>query len=128
MSAEVVGEDRRRRVIGQKVLRPRQQVEETLRAAILSGELKSGEMLPPETELARQFDVGEPRMGDAALVVPQRKLAEHALPVVAFQAPESLIEHGRCLRESTGADERGASLEPEQTVAREALLQLPGDT
>ena len=74
MSAEVVGEDRRRRVIGQKVLRPRQQVEETLRAAILSGELKSGEMLPPETELARQFDVSRTTLREALRVLTSQRL------------------------------------------------------
>lgn len=74
MSAEVVGEDRRRRVIGQKVLRPRQQVEETLRTAILSGELKSGEMLPPETELARQFDVSRTTLREALRVLTSQRL------------------------------------------------------
>ncbi len=53
------------RVIGTRVVRPRQQVEDTLRAAILSGELKSGEMLPPETELARQFSVSRTTLREA---------------------------------------------------------------
>lgn len=53
------------KVIGTKVLRPRQQVEETLRQAILSGELASGEMLPPETELARQFNVSRTTLREA---------------------------------------------------------------
>ncbi|MFT4288271.1 FadR/GntR family transcriptional regulator [Nocardioides sp.] len=53
------------RVIGQKVLRPRQQVEESLRKAILSGQLRSGERLPPETELARQFSVSRPTIREA---------------------------------------------------------------
>ncbi|WP_172652751.1 FadR/GntR family transcriptional regulator [Rhodococcus opacus] len=54
-----------RKVIGQAVLRPRQQVEETVKAAILSGELKSGEMLPPEAELARQFNVSRTTLREA---------------------------------------------------------------
>ncbi|WP_327129532.1 FadR/GntR family transcriptional regulator [Streptomyces sp. NBC_01727] len=53
------------RVIGQKVLRPREQVEEQLRLTILSGELKSGEMLPPESELARQFNVSRTTLREA---------------------------------------------------------------
>jgi GntR family transcriptional repressor for pyruvate dehydrogenase complex len=53
------------KVIGTKVLRPRQQVEETLRQAILAGELASGEMLPPETELARQFNVSRTTLREA---------------------------------------------------------------
>lgn len=54
-----------RKVIGQAVLRPRQQVEETIKALILSGELKSGEMLPPEAELARQFNVSRTTLREA---------------------------------------------------------------
>ena len=53
------------RVIGQKVLRPRQQVEEALRKAILSGQLRAGERLPAETELARQFSVSRPTIREA---------------------------------------------------------------
>lgn len=53
------------RVIGQKVLRPRQQVEESLRKAILSGQLRAGERLPAETELARQFSVSRPTIREA---------------------------------------------------------------
>lgn len=53
------------RVIGQKVLRPRQQVEESLRQAILSGQLHPGERLPAETELARQFSVSRPTIREA---------------------------------------------------------------
>ncbi|WP_033288971.1 FadR/GntR family transcriptional regulator [Amycolatopsis jejuensis] len=53
------------RVIGQKVLRPREQVEERLRAAILAGELKTGDLLPPEVELARQFNVSRTTVREA---------------------------------------------------------------
>lgn len=52
-------------MIGQKVLRPREQVEEHLRSAILAGELKSGDMLPPEAELARQFNVSRTTLREA---------------------------------------------------------------
>jgi GntR family transcriptional regulator, transcriptional repressor for pyruvate dehydrogenase complex len=62
------------KVIGTKVLRPRQQVEETLRAAILSGELKSGEMLPPETELARQFSVSRTTLREALRTLVSERL------------------------------------------------------
>lgn len=53
------------RIIGKKVLRPRQQVEEALRKAILSGQLRAGERLPAETELARQFSVSRPTIREA---------------------------------------------------------------
>jgi len=53
------------RRIGSKVLRPRRQVEEQIRSAILSGELRSGERLPSEAELARQFDVSRNTVREA---------------------------------------------------------------
>lgn len=51
--------------LGKKVLRPRQQVEEALKNAVLSGTLKTGERLPAESELARQFSVSRPTIRDA---------------------------------------------------------------
>jgi GntR family transcriptional repressor for pyruvate dehydrogenase complex len=62
------------KVIGQSVLRPRQQVEETLRSAILSGNLKGGEMLPPETELAGQFGVSRTTLREALRVLTSERL------------------------------------------------------
>jgi DNA-binding FadR family transcriptional regulator len=53
------------RFIGHRVLRPRQQVEDHIRNAILSGSLKSGERLPSEAELARQFDVSRTTVREA---------------------------------------------------------------
>lgn len=58
-------EAERSRVIGQRVLRPREQVEERLRGAILSGELESGALLPAEAELARQFNVSRTTVREA---------------------------------------------------------------
>lgn len=53
------------RFTGHRVLRPRQQVEDHIRGAILSGSLKSGERLPSEAELARQFDVSRTTVREA---------------------------------------------------------------
>jgi DNA-binding FadR family transcriptional regulator len=52
-------------MIGRKVLRPREQVEEQIRSAILSGVLRSGERLPSEAELSRQFDVSRNTVREA---------------------------------------------------------------
>lgn len=62
------------KVIGQSVRRPREQVEHTIREAILSGDLKSGEMLPPETELARQFGVSRTTLREALRVLSSQHL------------------------------------------------------
>jgi DNA-binding FadR family transcriptional regulator len=53
------------KAIGTKVLRPRQQVEDQIKAAILSGALRSGERLPAEAELARQFEVSRTTVREA---------------------------------------------------------------
>jgi DNA-binding FadR family transcriptional regulator len=53
------------RIIGQKVLRPREQVEDRIRIAILSAEFKTGDPLPPEAELARQFGVSRTTVREA---------------------------------------------------------------
>jgi len=63
-----------RKVIGRAVMRPRQQVEETIRSAILSGELGVGEMLPPEAELARQFGVSRTTLREALRVLTSQRL------------------------------------------------------
>ncbi len=60
--------------LGQAVLRPREQVEQRIRAAILSGELKSGDMLPPEAELARQFNVSRTTLREALRVLSSQRL------------------------------------------------------
>lgn len=60
--------------IGQAVLRPREQVEHRLRSAILSAELKSGDMLPPEAELARQFNVSRTTLREALRVLASQRL------------------------------------------------------
>ncbi len=53
------------RTIGKKVLRPRQQVEDQIKAAILSGALRAGDRLPGELELARQFEVSRTTVREA---------------------------------------------------------------
>ena len=47
------------------VIRPRDQVEQQLRDAILSGQFAQGEKLPPETALAHQFGVSRPTVREA---------------------------------------------------------------
>jgi len=47
------------------VTRPRDQVEEQIREAILAGHFGQGDKLPPETELAQQFGVSRPTVREA---------------------------------------------------------------
>ncbi|TQM69623.1 GntR family transcriptional regulator [Actinomadura hallensis] len=74
MAAGARASEPSRKVIGRSVVRPRQQVEETIKAAILSGELKSGEMLPSEAELARQFNVSRGTLREALRVLASQHL------------------------------------------------------
>lgn len=48
-----------------QVTRPRDQVEQQLREAILDGHFAQGDKLPPETELATQFGVSRPTVREA---------------------------------------------------------------
>lgn len=49
----------------QQVTRPRDQVEQQIREAILEGNFAQGEKLPPETVLAQQFGVSRPTVREA---------------------------------------------------------------
>jgi len=49
----------------QQVLRPRAQVEQQIKDAILSGQFAQGDKLPAETELAEQFGVSRPTIREA---------------------------------------------------------------
>lgn len=53
------------KMIGRRVMRPREQVEDLVRTAILTNELTPGERLPSEAELARQFDVSRTTVREA---------------------------------------------------------------
>lgn len=102
--------DVERKTIGQAVLRPRQQVEKTIKDAILSGELKSGEMLPPEAELARQFNVSRTTLREALRVLSSQHLINkvpgarggnfvqsvdyHSLGTVMTEAVDNLLALG----------------------------------
>jgi GntR family transcriptional regulator, transcriptional repressor for pyruvate dehydrogenase complex len=48
-----------------QVTRPRDQVEQQIREAILGGQFAQGDKLPPETELAAQFGVSRPTVREA---------------------------------------------------------------
>ncbi|MGH3320092.1 MAG: FadR/GntR family transcriptional regulator [Streptosporangiaceae bacterium] len=49
----------------QRVLRPREQIEEQIRGAILAGDLQAGDRLPRESSLAQQFNVSRSTVREA---------------------------------------------------------------
>src|SRR6185295_3281148 len=60
----------------------------------------------------------------AALVLPQRLLAEHPWPLVVGKPGEAFGQEALRLRGAAGAQARGAALQPHQTVPRVLLAQL----
>ncbi|MCI9888568.1 FadR family transcriptional regulator [Micrococcales bacterium 31B] len=90
------------KTIGQKILRPRQQVEESLRAAILDGDVRAGEKLPPETELARQFGVSRPTIREALSALESQGLI-HKVPGAGGGSFVQAVDHnalGQVMQES----------------------------
>lgn len=63
--ADGAGAEAAERFKARQVMRPRDQVEQQIRDAILEGHFAQGEKLPPETELARQFGVSRPTVREA---------------------------------------------------------------
>jgi len=62
------------RRIGERIVRPREQVEERIRSLILGGELQSGDPLPPEMELAEQFGVSRATVREALRTLVSERL------------------------------------------------------
>ncbi|MEZ7005930.1 FadR/GntR family transcriptional regulator [Streptomyces sp. AD55] len=115
------------KVIGQKVLRPREQVEEKIRTAILSGELRSGERLPPEAELARQFDVSRTTVREALRSLVSQKLIDKT-PGVGGGSFVRSIDHqslGTLLQESLHNLLQLGSLRVEEVAMLRQYLEVP---
>jgi DNA-binding FadR family transcriptional regulator len=64
MSTEINRSDAPR-FTAKQVTRPRAQVEQQIKEAILSGQFAQGDKLPPETQLAQQFGVSRPTIREA---------------------------------------------------------------
>jgi DNA-binding FadR family transcriptional regulator len=89
-------------ILGQKVLRPRQQVEDGLRNAVLNGTLRAGDRLPPETELARQFSVSRPTIREALSALESQGLI-YKIPGAGGGSFVQAVDHhamGQVLQES----------------------------
>ncbi|WP_084828304.1 FadR/GntR family transcriptional regulator [Streptomyces griseoflavus] len=115
------------KLIGQKVLRPREQVEEKIRAAILSGELRSGERLPSEAELARQFDVSRTTVREALRSLVSQKLIDKT-PGVGGGSFVRSVDHqslGNLLQESLHNLLQLGNLRVEEVAMLRQYLEVP---
>ena len=110
-----------------QVTRPRAQVEEQLKEAILHGAFGQGERLPPETQLARQFGISRPTLREALGALASAGLI-HKVPGVAggnfvnSVTPESLT---KTLSESMSTILRLGSLSVGEITEMRRLLEIP---
>jgi GntR family transcriptional regulator, transcriptional repressor for pyruvate dehydrogenase complex len=109
------------------VRRPREQVEQQLREAILSGTFRQGEKLPAETQLARQFSVSRTTVREAL-----RSLASSGLiskvPGVAGGSFVRSVDHRALesvLGESLQNVLRLGSITHDEVQQMRHLLELP---
>lgn len=114
-------------IIGRKVLRPRQQVEKRIREAILTGELKGGEMLPPESELARQFNVSRTTLREALRALATQRLITKIPGARGGNLVQSVDHHslGRVLIESMENLLALGSIEFEEVSQVRQYLEVP---
>ena len=113
--------------LGRRVLRPRQQVEEALRNAVLSGDLKTGERLPPESELARQFSVSRPTIREALSGLETQGLIRKVPGAGGGSFVQAMNHHslGEMLHESMHHLMRLGSLSFDEVSAVRELLEAP---
>jgi GntR family transcriptional regulator, transcriptional repressor for pyruvate dehydrogenase complex len=110
-----------------QVKRPRAQVEEQLKRAILHGRFKQGERLPPETELAHQFGISRPTLREALGSLAKAGLIRKVPGVsggnfVNSVTPDSLSE---MLSDSMSTILRLGSLDVDEVNEVLRLLELP---
>jgi GntR family transcriptional regulator, transcriptional repressor for pyruvate dehydrogenase complex len=111
----------------QVVTRPRDQVEQQIREAILEGQFGQGDKLPSETELAQQFGVSRPTVREALGALVSGGLIRK-IPGVAGGSfvntvtPDSL---SRMLRESVDTILRLGALDVLELTEVRRVLEIP---
>ncbi len=115
------------RIIGQKVVRPRAQVEQKIRAAILSGELTGGERLPSEDELGKQFGVSRTTVREALRALCAQGLITKSPGVKggSFVQEVDSGSLGEILQESLEVRLRLGALRPDEVAMVREYLEVP---
>ncbi len=117
-------------VLGQKVLRPRQQVEDQLRKAVFDGQLRTGDRLPPETELARQFSVSRPTIREALSALESQGLIRK-VPGAGGGSFVQTVDHtalGQVVQESMHNLLRLGSISIDEVSIMRQHLEIPSVT
>jgi GntR family transcriptional regulator, transcriptional repressor for pyruvate dehydrogenase complex len=110
-----------------QVTRPRDQVEQQIRTAILEGQFAQGEKLPPETSLAQQFGVSRPTIREALGALVSAGLIRK-IPGVAggsFVNTVTADSLSEMLTESVGTILRLGALDVGELTAVRAVLEVP---
>jgi GntR family transcriptional regulator, transcriptional repressor for pyruvate dehydrogenase complex len=110
-----------------RVRRPREQVEEQLREAILSGAFKQGEKLPTETALAREFSVSRTTLREALRSLAASGLISKVPGVAGGSFVRSVDHRGleSVLGESLSNVLRLGSVTRDELQQMRQLLELP---
>ena len=114
-------------VLGFRVLRPRQQVEEAIRDAVLSGQLRTGERLPPEAELARQFHVSRSTIREALSALESQALIRRT-PGAGGGSFVQIVDHhalGTLVQESVHNLIRLGSIDFDEVAMVRQHLEVP---
>ena len=109
------------------VTRPRDQVEQQIRAAILDGHFGQGEKLPPETSLAQQFGVSRPTIREALGALVSAGLIRK-IPGVAggsFVNTVTADSLSQMLTESVATILRLGALDIAELTAVRVVLEVP---
>jgi DNA-binding FadR family transcriptional regulator len=110
-----------------QVVRPRAQVEEQLKEAILLGHFAQGDKLPPETELAAQFGVSRPTVREALGGLATAGLIRKVPGVAGGSFVNSVNTHSlsQMLQESVDTTLRLGTLHIGEITEVRKILEIP---
>jgi GntR family transcriptional regulator, transcriptional repressor for pyruvate dehydrogenase complex len=115
------------RFTAKQVTRPRVQVEQQIKEAILSGQFGQGDKLPPETKLAEQFGVSRPTVREALGALVSAGLIRKIPGVAGGSFVNSVTTESltQALSESMDTILRLGALDLEELTAVRRILEVP---
>src|SRR5690349_12576406 len=115
------------RFTAKQVTRPRVQVEQQIKEAILSGQFSQGDKLPPETRLAEQFGVSRPTIREALGALVSAGLIRKVPGVAGGSFVNSVTTESlsQTLSESVDAILRLGALDIDELTAVRRILEVP---
>ena len=111
----------------EKVLRPREQVEQQIKRAILTGVFSQGERLPAEASLATQFSVSRTTVREALRALAEAGLITKSPGVTGGSFVERVDHHalGSLLRDRLNSTLELGSISYDEVGAFRNLLEVP---